>query len=396
MNSYSFYALKPSEKYHKVDVGFLVSVILLWGFGLFTMLVCSQSYAARFFNNDGFYFVKRQLVCSAVGFILFIFFLITDIKIIKKMVFVFVITTFILCVLTYIPAFSVEKNGARRWLRLPFKFTFQSSELVKFTLVLYLANYFEKQFEIVDEKERDVLPCVGVFLAMVVVVLFQKDFSTSLFLTIIGLLMFFVSGSKLKWFWPFLLLAIPIVIIMIASEQYRVERIIGFLRPAEGVNSFNYQVNAAKNAISAGGIWGVGIGRGLSKLNSIPEVQADYIFAGWSESMGFVGVVAYLAMLVFFAWRGYRAAFKCPSRFAAYGAFGCVSVIFLQSILNIMVVCGLLPSTGIPLPFFSVGGSSIIVTLAMCGFVVNASRCEDGMEENSKYEDVNIDTLTVL
>ncbi|MCR5437546.1 MAG: putative lipid II flippase FtsW [Treponema sp.] len=396
MNSYTFFAMKPSEKYNKIDVGFLVSVILLWGFGLFTVFVCSQSYAARFFNNDSFYFVKRQLACSAVGFAFFLFFMFTDIKVIKKLIMLIVIVSFVLCVLTYIPFLSVEKNGARRWLKLPFNFTFQSSELVKFTLVIYLANYFEKQFEITNEKDRDVLPCVGVFLAFVIVVLFQKDFSTSIFLTMIGLLMFFVSGSKLKWFWPFLILAIPVVIIMIASEQYRIERIVGFLRPAEGSGSFNYQVNAAKNAISAGGLWGVGIGRGLSKLNSIPEVQADYIFAGWSESMGFVGVIAYLAMLIFFALRGYRAAFRCPSRFAAYGSFGCVSVIFLQSIINIMVVCGMLPSTGIPLPFFSVGGSSIIVTLIMCGFVVNASRCEESGDEPGKYEEVNIDTLTVL
>jgi len=103
-----------------------------------------------------------------------------------------------------------------------------------------------------------------------------------------------------------------------------------------------------------------------------------------------------LIMLGFFAWRGYRTAFKCPSRFAAIAAFGCVSVITLQSILNCMVVAGVLPSTGIPLPFFSVGGSSIIVTLAMCGFVLNASRCEDTVKEKGGYEEVNIDTITIL
>ena len=192
------------------------------------------------------------------------------------------------------------------------------------------------------------MPCVAIFLGMVLLVLLQKDFSTSAFLILIGVLLFFVSGAKLKWLIPFVIIAIPLALLLIFSEQYRIERIIGFLRPSQGESSFNYQSNAAKTAISAGGIWGAGIGRGLSKLNSIPEVQADYIFAGLTEAMGFVGVILYLMMLGFFAWRGYRTAYKCPNRFAAYGAFGCVSVIVVQSIINCMVVCGLLPKNGIP------------------------------------------------
>ena len=395
MNQYDFYAHKPSEKYHKSDIWFLISVLLLWGLGMFTIFVCSQGYAARFFNNDAFYFVKRQLVCSVAGIVLFMAFLLLDMETIKKLVIYMVLVTLILCVLTFIKPFSIEKNGARRWIRLPLNFTFQPSELVKFTLVLYLASYFDKLTEDISG-EKDVLPCVGIFLGMVILVLFQKDFSTSVFITLLGILLFFVAGVKLKWVIPFLLIAIPVGIIVVTSEQYRIERIIGFLKPSEGGQSFNFQANASKATISAGGIWGAGIGRGLSKLNSIPEVQADYIFAGWSEAMGYVGVVAYLLLLGLFAWRGYKAAMSCPDRFAAYGCFGCVSSIVMQSMLNCMVVCGLLPSTGIPLPFFSVGGSSIIVTLAMCGFVLNASRCQEKNAEFTQFEDISVDTLTVI
>ncbi len=395
MNQYDFYAHKPSENYHKSDIWFLISVLLLWGLGMFTIFVCSQGYAARFFNNDSFYFVKRQLVCSAAGIILFMAFLLLDMETIKKLVIYLVLGTLVLCLLTFVKPLSIEKNGARRWIRLPLNFTFQPSELVKLTLVLYLASYFDKLSED-DSGERDVLPCVGIFLSMVVLVLFQKDFSTSVFLTCVGILMFFVAGAKLKWVFPFLIIAIPLVFIIVASETYRLERIIGFLKPSENLQGINYQATASKAAISAGGFWGTGIGSGLSKLNSIPEVQADYIFAGWTEAMGYFGVVAYIGLLLFFAWRGYKAAFSCPDRFAAYGCFGCVSVIVVQSIVNLMVVCGLLPSTGIPLPFFSVGGSSIIITLAMCGFILNASRCQDKNTEYKQFEDISVDTLTVI
>lgn len=395
MNQYDFYAHRPSENYHKCDIWLLVSILLLWGFGMFTVFVCSQGYAARFFNNDSFYFVKRQLVCSAAGIVLFMAFLLLDMETIKKLVIYLVLVTLVLCVLTFIKPLSIEKNGARRWIRLPLNFTFQPSELVKFALVLYLASYFDMLNEDVTG-EKDVLPCVGIFLGMVILVLLQKDFSTSVFLTCLGILMFFVAGVKLKWVIPFFLIAIPVVLIVVMSERYRVERIIGFLKPSENIQGINYQATASKAAISAGGIWGAGIGKGLSKLNSIPEVQADYIFAGWTEAMGYIGVVAYVAMLFLFAWRGFKAAFSCPYRFAAYGCFGCVSAIAMQSIVNLMVVCGLLPSTGIPLPFFSVGGSSIIITLGMCGFILNASRCQEKNADYEKFEDISVDTLTVI
>lgn len=398
MSRYNFNArrLQGGDGYYRCDIGLLISVILLWGTGLFTMLVCSQNYAARFFNNDALYFVKRQIICSGVGFVFFLSFLFVDMKTIKKAVFYIVLATVILCVLTFIKPLSIEKNGARRWIKMPFNFSFQPSELVKFALVLYLANYFDKQFSLTNEEDRDVMPCVGIFLGMVLLVLLQKDFSTSAFLILVGVLIFFVAGAKLKWLIPFTIIAAPLGMLLIFSEQYRINRLIGFIRPTQGEASFNYQSNAAKSAISAGGFWGAGIGRGLSKLNSIPEVQADYIFAGWTEAMGYVGVIIYLLMLGFFAWRGYRAAYKCPNRFAAYGAFGCVTMIVLQSLINCMVVCGLLPTTGIPLPFFSVGGSSIIVTLMMCGFILNASRCEEAVEEVDLGGEISIDSLTVL
>ena len=180
-------------------------------------------------------------------------------------------------------------------------------------------------------------------------------------------------------------MAIPFLFIFITSEQYRIDRIIAFLKPDEGIHTFNYQSIAAKRAISAGGAWGSGIGVGLIQSNRIPEVQADYIFAGWAEAMGLFGVAIYFATLGVFAWRGFKTAIVCKNRFASYSAFGFVLMISAQSIVNCAVVCGALPSTGIPLPFFSLGGSSIITTLCMCGFIVNASRINSGNDSTDNY-----------
>ncbi len=395
MNQFTFYANKPSQTYNKVDIWLLGSVLLLWGLGIFTLYVCSQNFAIRAFGNP-LYFVKRQLLCSAVGFVLFIAFLVTDMKYIRKMVSVIVIVSLILCFFTLIPGISIVKNGARRWIKLPGNFTFQPSELVKFALVIFLANYFDKQDKLINEEEKTVFPCVIALIVFAGVVFMQKDFSSGVFITLIGILLFFVSGAKLVWIFPFTLLAIPSAFLMITLNPYRLQRLIGWISPDEFSSSINYQSLNAKRAISAGGVWGSGIGAGLSKINSIPEVQADYIFAGWAESMGYIGVVLYFVLLGFFAYRGYKAALNNPDKFSALSTFGCVSVIVLQSLVNTMVVCGLLPSTGINLPFFSLGGSSIIVTLAMCGFIVNASRCEKIDEKMTESDEINIESLTYL
>lgn len=395
MNQFTFYANKPSEKYHKIDTGLLASVLLLWGLGMFTLFVCTQNYAVRAYT-DSLYFVKRQLISSLIGFVFLIGFMVTDMKFVRKMLSIIVIVSLVLCILTFIKPLSIEKNGARRWLKMPGNFMFQPSELIKFSLVLFLSNYFDKQEKLENPEDKNVLPCVIGFMIFILVVFAQKDFSTGVFISIIGILLFFVSGAKLTWIWPFLIIAVPAVFLMISLEPYRLQRVIGWIRPEEFSSTINYQSLAAKRAISAGGLWGSGIGTGLVRINSIPEIQADYIFAGWAESMGLVGVVIYFVLLGFFAWRGYRTAMICPDRFSAYASFGCVSVIVLQSLVNTMVVCGLLPSTGIPLPFFSLGGSSIIITLAMCGFVLNASRCEESSEKKLESDEITLETLSHL
>ena len=297
-------------------------------------------------------------------------------KTIRRTLPVFVMGVLFLCLLAFVPGIGIEKKGAVRWIRLPFISSFQPSEFVKFAVVLYLANLFDKQACIVDPHERSVFPAVLGLVVFVTVVFMQKDFSTGIFVFSVGVVLFFVTGAKLSWLIPFSMLAIPVTFLMIALEPYRMNRLIAFLRPSEDLQGINYQSFAAHRAINAGGFWGRGIGSNLTKLNGIPEIQADYIFAGWAEATGFLGVLLYFALLVSFVVCAYRIALTCKNRFGAIGAFGCATVIFVQSLLNCAVVGGVVPNTGINLPFFSSGGSALMVTLAMCGFIVNASRME--------------------
>ncbi len=375
--TYNFNADTPLERYKKSDMGFLMSIILLWGLGIFTLFFCSQNSGARYFD-DSLYYVKRQLICSGVGFAGMLFCAFFNLRLLKKLVPVIVVVTFIMCILVFIPGISEEKNGARRWLKMPLNFTFQPSELVKFVIVLFLAKEFDHQASIENPEEKSVLKSVMGLLLFVGIVVFQKDFSTSVFIFCLGFLMFIVTGAKIRWILPASPLILGAGALFICLEPYRMQRIAGFFNKTDGTSSFNYQTIKAKQAICSGGLIGNGIGSELFRLNSIPEVQADYIFAGWTEAFGLLGVICYFVILGVFAWRGFRIASKCSNRFAAYASFGCVASIVAQSVANIAVVSGVLPSTGIPLPFFSLGGSSIIVTLTMCGFILNASRCDDG------------------
>lgn len=359
-----------------VDTGFVVSVILLLGLGLITLYASSVSYATRVFG-DSFYFVKRQLVSAGLGLILLVVASIINLNFVRKILPIIFFGTIILCFMTFLPFIGVERNGARRWIKLPLLGTFQPSEIAKLTIILFLANFFDKKHDVLKESGFNIgQAVVGLFFTVLIVFL-QDDFSTAFFIMLVGLLMFFVAGIKLGWFLGFCVFSLPIIVLFIFTESYRVKRLIAFFNPEQYSHGVNYQINASRRAISSGGFLGEGFGSGLKRVSGIPEVQADFIFAGWSEAMGFLGVILFFVLIIYFAWRGYKIAFKCEDRFRGYVAFGIVTSIVLQTLLNCGVVCGALPATGIPLPFFSSGGSSLIITLLMCGVVINISKFDN-------------------
>lgn len=400
MSNYTFYADRPVEKYRRTDKAFLICTILLWGIGMFTLFITTTNTAKLF---DKYYFVERQLVSSAIGFAGLIFMSLLPMEKIRKLLPIIVFGSLFLCLLTFVPGVGIERNGSRRWIKLPFFSTFQPSEAAKFAVVLFLANLFDKQNKGIEDNagisdQNRVFPAIIGLVIFVLLIFLQKDFSTGMFIFISGIIMFFITGAKLSWLGPFAILAIPAAILMISIEPYRIKRVAAFLRPDDFAQTTGYQLFASKRAISSGGLWGNGFGSGLLRINSIPEVQADYIFAGWTEAMGLIGVIVYFALLLYFAWRAIKIFTTTPDRFAAYGSAGFTIMIVVQSLLNCAVVCGAVPTTGINLPFFSSGGSSEIFTLCMCGFILNASHCDSpelnyGNERRSsrkeKIDDLN-------
>ncbi len=387
MENFTFYAQRPNDSYRKTDAMLIVSILLLWGLGLFTVFFSTSARSQVLFDNKYHFFVK-QIIWSAVGFALMIFMTLFPMNKIRRYVPLVTFASLFLCLLPFVPFMSEELKGAHRWISIG-PLSFQPSELAKFAMILFLSNYLAKEEESMPgQKKSFFVPLMGILIFSLIVLL-QRDFSTAVLFFLVGVILLFVSGARMWWVFPCLALVIPMGIYFIFGFDYRSSRIQAFFNPEAYRDSSGHQFLSSKNAIASAGFWGSGLGSGLTLVYKIPEVVNDYIFAGWASALGFIGVLLYFVVLTFFMIRAVKIALDCPNVFAAYGTFGCASFIVLQSLVNCAVVCGVLPTTGIPLPFFSTGGSSLLMTFVMCGFMLNASHCDEGKDFVSSYEDKN-------
>jgi len=359
----------------------IACVFLLTGLGLVTLFSSSYAYADRFFNN-GMYFISRQGIYCAVGILLYIVASRINLETIRKFIKPFIIVSLILCVLTFIPGIGVVRNGASRWIRLGV-FTYQPSEMVKLILPLYLAHILDKKKDMLAVFSSGVLPPVLVTASFFILIYLQNNFSTAVFIVVNALVIFFLAGIRLRYFIAATFIFMPLSVLLLLSKEHRVRRLISYIQPNWEPQGAGYQVKNSLLAISSGGFFGKGIGQGTRKISSVPEVHSDFIFTAFSEEMGFLGVMLFMALLAVFAVHGYRAAQNSGSVYRKLLCVSLVTTIVSQTLLNIAVVSGSLPATGIPLPFFSAGGSSLMTTLISAGLIVNISRART--DEASRY-----------
>jgi len=351
---------------------FYLCVTLLVGTGLVTLYSASYSFAARFFG-DGNYFIVRQLFFCAAGIICFFIFSRIKLDILRKCVIPFVCIAAGLCILTLIPGIGVERYGASRWIEIG-SFSYQPSEMVKFVLPLYLAHLLDKKVNSLDSFFSGVLPPVvvtGLFFALIYG---QNNFSTAVFLIFNAMIIFFLAGIRFRYFIAAVAMIVPVSALLVFTKEHRVRRLVSFLRPQWDPLGAGFQVNASKDAIISSGFWGKGIGEGSRKLASIPEIHSDFIFSAYVEEAGYIGVLLFFALFTVFAVLGYKASLNSKSIFGRLLAGGLTTLITTQAMLNTAVVSGALPATGIPLPFFSAGGSSLLTTMICAGLIANVAR----------------------
>jgi len=360
------------NKLPPIDFLSLILTLALTTVGLIFVLSSSFVWANHRFN-DPFFFFKRQLLFAAIGVFGMVCVSKIDYRLYKKYATPFLITSFVLLALVLIPGIGLVRGGARSWIGIG-AFSLQPSEFMKLGLIIFLSKYMANNPDDAKTFKRGVVPMMAVILAVFAIIMFQPDFGSGMVITATGIIMLFLCGVPVKYFLYFMGLGILGIAGLIVSAPYRLARITSYLDPLSDPLGSGFQILQSLYAITPAGLLGHGLGNSIQKYYYLPEPQTDFIFAIIAEEIGFLGAVSVLLLFIFFFIRLAYITLKIDDLFAKYIVLGIMSMLTVQVMINIGVVIGLLPVTGITLPFMSYGGSSLTITLLSIGVVLNISR----------------------
>ncbi len=354
------------------DMTLLVSVLILLSVGV-VMVYSASSVEALALYGSASYFLKRQVVWALLGIVVMVVLARIPYERWERWsVPLFLFTLFCL-LLVLVPHVGKDIGGARRWIGVG-PLLFQPSELAKFSVVVLFAVTLTRRNVPVSDLRRGFLPHILAVVVLFGLILKEPDLGTALSLGGTAIVMMIVAGADLTHVIGLVLLGVPAIVALIITEPYRLQRITAFLDPFKDPLGSGYHTIQSLLALGSGGVLGTGLGHSALKYFYLPEPHTDFIFAILAEELGLVGGVAVIALFFVFAWRGYRIALASTDSFAAVLAVGMTTMVLLQAVLNIGVVTDSLPVTGVPLPFISYGGSSLLFTLAAVGILLNISR----------------------
>lgn len=328
--------------------------------------------------GDAHYFFKKQIQNIFFGTIIF-FYTATILKLgkLKRYTILFLIISILLLIIVMIPGFGIKSGGAVRWLNLKF-FRLQPSEIIKIALILFFAHFYEMNQRNFGDKKLQLKYYIKLLIIICIIaglIIIEPDYSTALLVFILSLSILFVMRFKFIYIAVSILLVGVLASILAITSTYRMRRILAFLNPWSDPLDKGYHIIQSYIAINRGGIWGQGLGNSIQKLGYLPECHTDFIFAIIGEELGLIGSIFIIFLYMTIIWRGFKIALnnKNNSYFFII-AFGITLMFTLQIIINISVVSGLLPTTGIALPFISYGGSSLIIFMFSIGLLINISK----------------------
>ena len=356
------------------DYWLLTIVLIMVMFG--TVMVFSSSFAigVREEGGDGYYFLTRHLIYLIIGLSGMLIAMSIDYHVWRKFALPgLLLVVGVLAIMIAFPSLAPEVFGASRWIQVG-PIAFQPSEVAKLAMVLYLAAWLSSKGTRVREFNYGLIP-FGILLGgLVGLVMLQPDLGTSMLLAMIGLSMFLVAGANLIHFGLFTSLGFSTFLALALTADYRRDRILMFLNPDADLRNLGWQLAQAKLAIGSGGVFGVGLGASHQKFAWLPAAHHDAIFAVIAEELGLMGAGFVLMLFIVLAWRGYQVAMRAPDAFGSLIAVGIVTWIIAQASINIGGITTTIPFTGIPIPFISYGGSSLVISLVAIGILLNISR----------------------
>jgi len=338
------------------------------------VMVYSASAVAAFHDyGDAYYYVKRQLIFAVLGVGAMFVTMNVDYAFWRKWAVPAVLVCFGLLVIVLVPGVGVVRGGARSWLGIG-SLGIQPSEFMKLAMVLFLSKLLSDRQNQITQFTKGLLPPLGILGAAFALIMLQPDLGTGAVMIGASLLIIYVAGARLSHLGGLALLGLAGLGGLIATAPYRLQRITAFLDPWQDPLGAGYQSIQSLYAIGPGGLVGLGLGLSRQKYNYLPEPQTDFIFSILAEELGFIGGSLLLLLFLLLIWRGMRTAITITDPYGSFLATGIVGIIAVQVLINVGVVIGLLPVTGITLPLVSYGGSSLTLLLTALGILLNLSR----------------------
>lgn len=364
----------PKKNDRRPDYVLLVAVVALVVVGVLFVYSASSYSAERTYGNK-FYFATKQAIGAAVGIVALVVCSFLPMRLVRKMWIVGVVLSVVLLALVFVPGIGIENYGAKRWIGFG-GFSMQPSEIAKFAFVLFAAVYMSRV-----DMSRPVccLPVLGVGCLLCLLIIAEPNMSITVCMAAVMLAMLFIGGVKAKYF---VLLLVPAVVaapVLIFLEPYRVQRLLAFIDPWASPKGEGYQLIQSLYALGSGGFFGVGLFNSRQKFRFLPFAESDFVFAVIGEETGLVGCLILFALYLLVIVRGVRIALNSCDKFGMLLGGGITAVIAVQSIVNFAVVTGSVPPTGLPLPFVSYGGTSLVVFMSAVGLLLNLSKiCVEG------------------
>ncbi len=360
---------KKNKKFARYDFWLLFPVILLVGAGLSMIYSASAAIAIKKFGTD-YFFVQKQIYAALAGMIILIFCSYFPYKYYNILAYPFLGLAIAMLILIHFKPFGYSAGGALRWLRIG-GFTFQPSEFARFAMIIYIAYSMNKKKDRLQEFCIGFIPHFIIFLILGLLIFIQPDFGSMALLGGLTWIMLFIGGVRLRYLLGSLALLLPFLVWMMLGAAYRMKRLMSFWDPWQYQSDEGYQVVHSLMAFGTGGLWGTGMGKSYQKLFYLPEPHTDFIFSVIGEEFGLAGVIFIICLYAIILWRGIIIAGQAADSFGSFTAGGITIALGMQVCINMGVVLGLLPTKGMTLPFLSYGGTSLLISMASIGILLN-------------------------
>lgn len=355
-----------------MDMSLLLIIIVLVVFGLI-MVFSASAPAASAYQGNPYYYIIRQAIFAVIGIGVMLLLSRFDYHRYSKFAFPLLVFSFLLLFAVYLPGVGVVRNNARRWINIGIS-TLQPSEIVKVAVIIYFAYSLSLVKDKIKSFKDGLLRYLIVLAMFAAVLIKEPHLSATIVICAVGCIMLIIAGAKIRHFALLGAAAVPVLVYIVLQQPYQLERVMTFLNPFADTSDSGFQVVNSLYAIGSGGIFGLGLGMSRQKFLYLPEPQNDFIFAIVCEELGLLGAALVIVLFAFLIYKGYRIAQNAPDMFGTLLASGITTLVAIQASVNIAVVTGSVPATGMALPFFSYGGTSLCILLSCMGILLNISR----------------------